>query len=89
MSTETIEEVKQTVDSIYNHQVILFNDDVNSFDHVENCLMRICKKTKEEAIKIAMKAHQSGRAICYTGSFEECETIGEKLAEQGLTISIH
>lgn len=89
MSTETIEEVKQTVDSVYKHQVILFNDDVNSFDHVEDCLTNICKKTKEEAMKIALEAHRSGRAICYTGSYEECETVGEKLAEQGLTVSVH
>lgn len=88
MSTEVIEKTREKTENVYRHNVILFNDDVNSFDHVEDCLMMICKKNKKEAKTIAKEAHESGKAICYTGSSEECETIGEKLAEQGLTVSI-
>jgi ATP-dependent Clp protease adapter protein ClpS len=89
LNAEIIEETIQSLDSVYKHQVILFNDDLNSFEHVEDCLMTICKKTKKESKKIAMEAHRSGRAVCYQGSYEECETVGENLAEQGLTVSVH
>jgi ATP-dependent Clp protease adapter protein ClpS len=59
------------------------------FDHVENCLMKICHKNKKEAKKIALLAHKQGKAICYVSSLEECETVAEKLAEQGLTVAVH
>lgn len=88
MNAEVIEETRLTNDSIYKHQVILFNDDHNAFEFVEYCLMDICKKTKKEAKKIAMEAHTTGKSVCYTGSLEECETVGEKLASQDLTVSV-
>ncbi len=85
--TNTLE--KTSVDnSIYSHHVILFNDEVNSFDHVEDCLMRICFKTKHESKKIALEAHEKGKAVCYKGSLEECETVGEKLSSQKLTVEV-
>lgn len=75
--------------SVYAHHVILFNDDVNSFDHVEDCLIRICFHAESEAHKIALEAHNKGQAICYKGSFEECETVGEKLSGEGLTVEVN
>lgn len=88
MSTEVIEESITSVDNVYNHIIILFNDNVNSFYHVADCLIKICKKTEEEALRITMEAHETGKSVCYNGSLEECETVGENLAEQGLTVSI-
>jgi len=87
-ATLTIPREKEEVQNIYHHRVILFNDDVNSFPYVEDCLMKICKKSKKEAKKIAMEAHQTGKAVCYQGSKEECETVAEKLASQKLTVSL-
>ena len=48
MSTITEEEQKTIIknDNIYSNKVILFNDNVNSFDHVEDCLINICKHEK-------------------------------------------
>ena len=46
-------EVSTRIDNIYEHKVILFNDDFNPFDHVEDCLMRICFQITKEAKRIA------------------------------------
>jgi ATP-dependent Clp protease adaptor protein ClpS len=81
-------ELTSVDNSIYSHHVLLFNDDVNSFDHVEDCLMKICFKTKHEAKKIALEAHEKGKAVCYKGSMEECETVGEKLSSEKLTVEV-
>ena len=37
-----------------NHEIVLYNDDVNTFDHVINCLVRICKHTSEQAEQCAI-----------------------------------
>ncbi|MBE7410582.1 MAG: ATP-dependent Clp protease adaptor ClpS [Leptospiraceae bacterium] len=88
--TEEITEsqIKYSTDDIYGNKVILYNDEFNSFDHVEDCLIKICFKNKREAKKIAMEAHTKGKAICYKGSLEECETVAEKMGKEKLTVSL-
>ena len=81
--TEEETEVSTRIDNIYEHKVILFNDDVNPFDHVEDCLMRICFKSEKEARRIAHEAHNKGKAI-----IESCETVAEKMGEERLTVSV-
>ncbi|GBF49860.1 ATP-dependent Clp protease adaptor protein ClpS [Leptospira ryugenii] len=75
-------------ENIYFRKVILYNDSVNEFSHVEMCLMKICFKNKKEAKMIAIEAHNHGKAVCFIGSLEECETVSEKLSNEGLTVSI-
>lgn len=84
----TFEQTEVKYNAIYFHFVILFNDSVNEFSHVENCLMKICFKSKKEAKQIAIEAHTNGKAICFLGSPEECETVAEKLTTERLTVSI-
>lgn len=82
-----IEETNLKTDSIYSYFVILFNDSIHEFSYVEDCLMKLCFKTKREAKKIAKEAHANGKAICFTGSMEECETVAEHMTEANLTVS--
>ncbi|MDF3820634.1 ATP-dependent Clp protease adaptor ClpS [Leptospira sp. 96542] len=87
-SPYTKEESETKVDSIYSFFVILHNDSINDFGYVEDCLMKFCFKTKKEAKQIAMEAHNNGKAICFNGSSEECETVAEKLTNSNLTVTL-
>ena len=84
------EELKESLknDNVYANRVILYNDELNTFDHVEHCLKTICYHSTREAKRIAMEAHNKGKAICYKGSMEVCESIAEKMGNEGLTVSI-
>ncbi|MDZ4727803.1 MAG: ATP-dependent Clp protease adaptor ClpS [Leptospira sp.] len=75
-------------ENIYFQKVILHNDTINEFSHVEDCIMKICYKTKREAKRIAMEAHSNGKAICFVGSLEECETVYDGMNAEGLTVTI-
>ncbi|TGN14406.1 ATP-dependent Clp protease adaptor ClpS [Leptospira ilyithenensis] len=83
------DETEESSQNVYFSKVILFNDLINDFGHVEDCLMKICFKSKKEAKKIALEAHNNGKAICFIGSSEECETVAEKLSAEHLTVSIN
>lgn len=87
-STVLEEEKKYSAEDVYGRKVILYNDEFNSFEHVEQCLQKFCFKSRNEARKIALEAHNRGKAVCYKGSFEECETVAAKMAEQNLTVSV-
>jgi ATP-dependent Clp protease adaptor protein ClpS len=44
-------------------ELLLYNDDVNSFDHVIECLMRICKHQPEQAEQCALIVHFKGKCV--------------------------
>ena len=41
------------------HEIILYNDDVNTFDHVIECLVKICEHTYIQAEQCAYIVHYS------------------------------
>lgn len=71
------------------HEIILFNDDVNTFDHVIKTLVAFCNHTNEQAEQCAYIVHYSGKCVVKTGSYEELEPICLKLLEAHLSAEIH
>ena len=71
------------------YEIILFNDDVNTFDHVINTLVAYCDHTYEQAEQCAYIVHHSGKCAVKTGSYEDLEPICHKLLEAQLSAEIH
>jgi ATP-dependent Clp protease adaptor protein ClpS len=71
-----------------NHEIVLYNDDVNTFDHVINCLVRICKHTSEQAEQCAIIVHYTGKCAVKTGSLEELKPQCLLLLDAGLSAVI-
>lgn len=68
--------------------LMLYNDDVNSFMHVINCLMLYCLHNKEQAEQIAIIVHQNGKCDIKHGSFKLLKPIYDVLLEQHLSVKI-
>jgi ATP-dependent Clp protease adaptor protein ClpS len=66
-------------------KLILFNDDVNTFDYVINCLIEICGHTTEQAEQLTLMVHYKGKAVVKTGSEEELLPMCNSLCERGLS----
>ena len=71
------------------HEIILFNDDVNTFDHVIKTLVAYCDHSYEQAEQCAYIVHYSGKCVVKTGSYELLEPICNKLLEAQLSAEIH
>ena len=71
-----------------NHEIILYNDDINTFDHVINCLIRVCKHTSEQAEQCAIIVHYTGKCAVKTGSLEELIPQCTRLLQLGLSAVI-
>ncbi len=52
-------------------KLILFNDDVNTFDHVIESLIEVCGHTEEQAEQCALLAHLKGKCPVKSGSKKE------------------
>lgn len=72
----------------WDSQVILFNDDVNTFQHVIACLMTIFGHNAQLAADIAMEAHTRGRAIAEVEPREQAERHAAALKRQGLGATV-
>ena len=85
---KTKEELEVKIDVRNNHQIILFNDEVNTFDFVIEALINICEHSLEQAEQCAMITHYKGKCGVKTGSVKDLKPRCSKMLELGLSASI-
>lgn len=78
--------IKRSDDNDYS--LILHNDDVNDMLHVVLALYEICELNNEEAMRIMMEAHNKGKAVAKTGSFDEMNSMKVALNERGIEATV-
>lgn len=71
-----------------NNEIVLYNDDVNTFDHVIATLVRVCQHTSEQAEQCAILVHYKGKCTVKTGNFDELKPQCTQLLEAGLSAEI-
>jgi ATP-dependent Clp protease adaptor protein ClpS len=71
-----------------NNEIVLYNDDVNTFDHVILTLIRVCKHTEEQAEQCALLVHYKGKCTVKTGSLDELKPQCTSLLDAGLSAEI-
>ena len=84
--TLTLEEVLAGLKEV--HRLILWNDDVNTFEHVIHCMMKYLDYSEKQAEKIAWKVHNEGKCAILEGSFTEMEVYRKILKQEGLTVTV-
>lgn len=70
------------------NQIVLFNDDVNTFDHVINTLIYACEHTAEQAEQCAILVHYRGKCTVKSGSLEDLKPRCSMLLDAGLSAEI-
>ena len=70
------------------HEIVLFNDDVNTFDHVIDSLVEICDHTFEQAEQCALLVHYKGKCTVKTGEYEDLKPRCSLLLTRGLSAEI-
>ncbi|MCB0466010.1 MAG: ATP-dependent Clp protease adaptor ClpS [Aequorivita sp.] len=70
------------------NEIVLYNDDVNTFDHVINSLIFACEHTPEQAEQCSIIVHYKGKCTVKTGEFNELKPRCTMLLEAGLSAEI-
>lgn len=90
MSTK--EKVQEEVDVLEaedrNNEIIVYNDDVNTFDHVIETLIHVCEHTPIQAEQCSLIVHYKGKCAVKTGSYEYLEPRCSALLDAGLSAEI-
>jgi ATP-dependent Clp protease adaptor protein ClpS len=71
-----------------NNEIIIYNDDVNTFDHVIDTLIRVCEHTPEQAEQCSLIVHYNGKCTVKTGVLEKLKPQCTQLLEAGLSAEI-
>lgn len=68
--------------------LVLYNDDVHTFDYVIKALIDICRHTAEQAEQCAILVHCTGRCTVKQGSYSTLLPMHSALLDKGLTTEI-
>lgn len=68
--------------------LIVFNDDVNSFEWVIKCFQKVLHHSSEQAEQLAYIIHFKGKATVKTASHDELLPYKDALLERGLSAVI-
>ncbi|MFQ6113193.1 MAG: ATP-dependent Clp protease adaptor ClpS [bacterium] len=92
MSVETIPKKKKSTQKKPKinrpWQVILYNDDIHTFEEVILQVQKATGCSVLEATNITMEAHFKGKAVAYNGDFDQCYRVAGVLREIGLIVDI-
>ena len=69
-------------------ELILFNDDVNTFDWVIETLVEVCGHDAIQAEQCAMIAHFNGKCPVKSGTYQELKPVCDEMTSRELTVSI-
>ena len=69
-------------------EIVLFNDDVNTFDHVISTLIDVCDHTPEQAEQCSLIVHYTGKCTVKTGDYDDLKPRCSRLLQAGLSAEI-
>lgn len=85
---DVLEEVLTVEETVDMKDLIVFNDDVNSFDHVINSLIKVCKHKPMQAEQCTFIVHYKGKCQVKRGDFEVLEPMCVALLDRGISAKI-
>jgi ATP-dependent Clp protease adaptor protein ClpS len=70
------------------YHIIVYNDDVNSFEWVIECFMKVLGHAPEQSEQLAHIIHYKGKANVKRGGISELRPLAEALLDKGLSAKI-
>ncbi|MCL6272612.1 ATP-dependent Clp protease adaptor ClpS [Muricauda sp. 2012CJ35-5] len=82
------EELLLEEEVVKQSEIVLFNDDVNTFDHVINTLISVCDHSPEQAEQCSLIVHHNGKCTVKTGEYNDLKPRCTRLLQAGLSAEI-
>lgn len=82
---ETVELLEEDIDL---RELVVFNDDFNTFDHVISTLIRVCKHSTEQAEQCTWLIHFKGKCTVKSGSYDELKPMKDGICDAGIDAKI-
>jgi ATP-dependent Clp protease adaptor protein ClpS len=86
--TEEEVELLEVIEITEQMELVVFNDDFNTFDHVIRTLIKVCKHTPEQAEQCTWLIHHKGRCTVKMGTFDFLKPYRDAICEEGIDAKI-
>jgi ATP-dependent Clp protease adaptor protein ClpS len=84
---EEVDLLEETGSSDVN-DLVVFNDDINTFEHVIDALVKICQHSPEQAEQCTLIIHYKGKCTVKTGSFNDLKAMRQAICDRGISAEI-
>ena len=68
--------------------LVVFNDNYNTFEHVIHTLIRVCEHTQEQAEQCTWIIHHKGKCTVKTGAIDVLRPLREAICQEGIDAKI-
>ena len=79
-----LDEVVET--EVYN--LVVFNDEVNTFEYVIDTLIEVCDHSPEQAEQCTLLIHYKGKCTVKNGGFEELVPLRNEICRRGISAEV-
>lgn len=80
--------LEEVVDTNETHELIVFNDDVNTFDHVISTLIDVCEHSPEQAEQCTWIIHYKGKCSVKLGEVSKLKPMRQRICEKGISAEV-
>ena len=84
-----IEQVEEEVVATYAYDLFVFNDDVNTFEHVTDTLIEVCEHEPNQAEQCTLIIHYKGKASVKNGTFEQLAPMRQEICRRGISAEVY
>ena len=87
-STYADEDIDVLTEEAINHKLIVWNDEINTFDWVIDTLMDVCGHEREQAEQCTVLIHYKGKCAVKNGSFDELKVQRDAITDRLINATI-
>jgi ATP-dependent Clp protease adaptor protein ClpS len=85
---EQLVDVLEAIETTDLMDLVVFNDDFNTFEHVIETLIKVCKHTLEQAEQCTLIIHHKGKCAVKKGSMDFLKPMRDAICEAGIDARI-
>ena len=82
-----VEILEETIETEVK-RLVVFNDDVNTFDWVIQTLIEVCEHAPEQAEQCTLIIHFKGKCSVKEGEFEKLAPLRNEICRRGISAEI-
>jgi ATP-dependent Clp protease adaptor protein ClpS len=75
-------------ETVKQQEIVLFNDEVNTFEYVIETLVEVCDHTPVQAEQCSLIVHYNGKCTVKTGEYNDLKPRCSRLLQAGLSAEI-
>lgn len=81
---QEVVEVDEAIIDLEENSLVVYNDDVNTFEHVIDTLIKVCRHSQEQAEQCTLLVHLRGKCAVKSGELEMLKPMRNAICERGI-----